>query len=192
MPGISWSIWSLFSSQATSVKVRDRLTGAMTVSGKGKILVKENIADVEAVGLLESAVEQRLRYLEPDEVVIIVGRIEARRHLNHVEAKLHHNVFLRIIGVGNDVTVLLAYLRIQDGHRSVHRQRMADIVSRVVRQRAQGEGVLVEILSLPDHRFDEVGATNIVEKVAEEGAAERVIAHVLDDATSVSVGVGFA
>jgi hypothetical protein len=130
--------------------VRNGLAGGVAVSGEGQILVEENVADVEAVGLLKSAVEQRFRYLESDKIVIIVGRVEAGRDLNDVEAKLHHDVFLRILGVGHGVAVLGAKLWIQDGHRSVHRHGMTDIVSRVVRERAQGEGVFVEVLSLPD------------------------------------------
>jgi hypothetical protein len=59
-----------------------------------------------------------------------------------------------------------------------------------MRQHAQSEGVLVEVIRLPDKVGDEVPRAHVVGQVAEEHVAEGVVADVLDEATAVSIGVG--
>ena len=66
---------------------------------------------------------------------------------------------------------------------------MAIVVGREMRQCAQREGVLVEILRLTKQTGDEVAGVDVVSQIAEERAAERIITLVLDDAPPVSVGV---
>ena len=66
---------------------------------------------------------------------------------------------------------------------------MAVVVGREVRQRAQRERILVEILRLANHVDDEVAAADVMRQIAVELAAERIVAQVLNDAAAVGVGV---
>ena len=67
---------------------------------------------------------------------------------------------------------------------------MADTVRRVMRQRAQRECVLVDILRLTYQVRHEIPAARVVDQVAEKPASEGVIPHVLDDAASIGIGAG--
>ena len=58
-------------------------------------------------------------------------------------------------------------------------------------QRAQREGEFVQGLRFPNQVRDKIAGAHIMHKVAEEDAAERVVAHVLDNASAVGIGVGF-
>ena len=65
---------------------------------------------------------------------------------------------------------------------------MPVVVRGIVPKRTEGEGVLVDVLRLVDQRFHEITRADVVEKVAEEVAAEWVVAKVLDHASAVRVG----
>jgi hypothetical protein len=58
-----------------------------------------------------------------------------------------------------------------------------------VRQRAQREGVLVDILAFEQQLANKISAANVVHQVAEFFTAERVVAKILDDRAPVSIGV---
>src|SRR5581483_5935066 len=62
-------------------------------------------------------------------------------------------------------------------------------IRRIVRQRAQSEGVLVGILGLEQQLANEVAATDVMHQVAEFPAAERVVAKILDNGATVRVGM---
>src|SRR5579872_7330777 len=68
---------------------------------------------------------------------------------------------------------------------------MAVVIGGVVSQATEGKRVLVDVLRLVKQRLDEIAAANIVREVREEMVAERIIAHVLDDAAAIGVGVRF-
>ena len=63
-------------------------------------------------------------------------------------------------------------------------------VGYVMRQRAEGEGVLVEVLRVVNHRLHEGAGADIMSEIAEDLVAERVVPDILNDATAVSVRVG--
>ena len=60
-----------------------------------------------------------------------------------------------------------------------------------MRQRAQGEGVLVEILRIVNHGLHKGARADIMSQIAEDLIAERVVADILNDAPAVGVSVGF-
>ena len=66
---------------------------------------------------------------------------------------------------------------------------MALRVGCVVGQRAQREGVFVDVLRAAHQVHHEVAAADVVHQIAEKTAAERIIADVLKDAAGVSIGV---
>src|SRR4051794_29030125 len=94
----------------------------------------------------------------------------------------------RVFGKGDGVTVLCPELGkfLRDG--SIH-GRMSGDVSRVVRKRTQGKGILVDVASLGEQRPNKVAATNVMHQIAEESVAEWVIAQVMDQASAVGVAV---
>ena len=69
---------------------------------------------------------------------------------------------------------------------------MAVVVGGIMSQRADGEGVFVEVLRIMQQGLHEVSAPHVVGQIAEKMAAVRVIAHVLNDRATVGVGLRFA
>src|ERR1700726_724324 len=69
---------------------------------------------------------------------------------------------------------------------------MAGIVRGIVGHGADGEGVVVEILGIAEKSQDKIAAAEIGSEVAEEFAAVRVVAHVLNDGAAIGKAVGFA
>jgi hypothetical protein len=62
-------------------------------------------------------------------------------------------------------------------------------IRRIVRQCAQGGGVLIDILTFEQQLANKVSAANVMHQVAEIPAAERVVAEILDDCASIGVGM---
>jgi hypothetical protein len=62
---------------------------------------------------------------------------------------------------------------------------MAIIIGGIVRQRAQSESVLVNVLGVGDQVDHKIAAADVMRQIAEELAAERVVAQILNDASSV-------
>jgi hypothetical protein len=60
-----------------------------------------------------------------------------------------------------------------------------------MRQSAKREGVLIGIFALDQQLTNEVSGAYVMHEVAELPAAERVIAEILDDGTTVGVGMRF-
>src|SRR4029077_3766632 len=104
--------------------------------------------------------------------------------------KLRFYVCCLVLRVGNRLAVLPLELWILDGHCLVH-CRVSGNVRRIVCQRAQSEGIFVDISALQQQLVNEVSATNVVHQVAELLVTERVITQVLDDGASVGVGMRF-
>jgi hypothetical protein len=85
-----------------------------------------------------------------------------------------------ILRILDRLAKLRSQLWILDGYRFVD-GGMAGDIGRIVRQRAQCEGVLVHILTLDQQLVNEVPAANVMHQVAEFGATEWVVAKILDD-----------
>ena len=66
---------------------------------------------------------------------------------------------------------------------------MTGDIRRIVRQRAQGEGILVDILAFEQQLANKVSAADVMHQVAEFLAAERVVAEILDDGATIGVGM---
>ena len=98
---------------------------------------------------------------------------------------------LGVVGKGNFVAELLGQLLVKQGHRAVDGYGMAATIGAVVGQHAKREGELVGILRLVNQRFDKVSASDAMYEVAEEFVGERIIPYVLNNASTVRVGVGF-
>src|SRR5947207_14632894 len=58
-----------------------------------------------------------------------------------------------------------------------------------MRERTNGESVTIEVLRIAQQSLDEIAAADVMREVAEKRAAVRVVAHVLNDGSTVSVGL---
>ena len=82
----------------------------------------------------------------------------------------------RIVRVGHFVPKLPLQFREKDRHRTVHCDRMAFDVRAVMRHSAKRKGELVQVSRFIEQGLNEIGATDVMHQVAEETAAERVVA----------------
>src|SRR6185437_2123841 len=94
-----------------------------------------------------------------------------------------------VLGIPYGLAILRPQLRILDRDCLIDRWVTRNIRC-VVRQRAQREGVLVDIPALKYQLANKVSAANAMHQVAEFSAAERVVAEILNDGSPVSIGVG--
>ncbi len=95
-----------------------------------------------------------------------------------------------ILRVPDGLTKLGPQLRILNRYRMVHR-RVAGNIRGIVRQRTQGEGVLIGVLAVLQHLEDEVSTADVVHQIAKFHASKRVVAQILDYGAAIGVGVGF-
>jgi hypothetical protein len=70
-----------------------------------------------------------------------------------------------VVGIRDDVAVLLSQLGVDLRHDAVRRLRVPDIVRHVVRQPAERERILVDALGALEHAGDEVARADVVEQV---------------------------
>src|SRR5579872_2118062 len=73
----------------------------------------------------------------------------------------------------------------------VHGDGMALDIRGVVGEGAEREGVLVEVFLFAEEIHDEIAAADVVDQVAEEMAAEWVVAHVLEYAAGIGIAMRF-
>src|SRR5437868_11032748 len=156
-----------------------------------QIDIREHVIRRNAVGLGECSLQQRLGNLKADEIVILVGGEASLGHLHDVEAELCADVRFGILCVRYLVTKLLLKLRKLKCNDMVYR-RMTGGIGSVMREGPESEGVFVKIGGLTHEGLDKVSAAHLVRKVAEVFVSERVIAHVLDHAAAVRIGVCLA
>ncbi len=85
--------------------------------------------------------------------------------------------------------------RIEDGDGAIDGDGVAVVVGGIVGERAEREGVVVEIVGfagVAEESADEIGGADVVDDIAEGVAAVRVVAEVLNDGAAVGVTVGGA
>src|SRR5205807_6927597 len=62
----------------------------------------------------------------------------------------------------------------------------------VMRQCAQRKGILIDVRGFAQKCFYKIAAANIVNKITEQLVAERVISHVLNEASAIGICMGLA
>src|ERR1700730_3614281 len=150
----------------------------------------QHVFELHAVNDRKCPLQQRLGGPESDEIVILLRRITILRHLHHVESELRLQMRGVILRVSDGIAVLRAQLGILDGNGLVD-GRMAGDIRSIVRERAQGKGVLVCVMALQEQLPNEVTAANVVHQVAKFHATKRVVAEILDDSASIGVAVRY-
>src|ERR1700730_16173668 len=93
-----------------------------------------------------------------------------------------------ILGIPDGLAIFCPELGVFDGDGLVD-CRMTGNVRRIMRKCAQGESVLVNILTFEQQLPNKVSAANVVHQVTEFSTTEGVVAEILDDRASVGVGV---
>src|SRR6476619_1496204 len=102
-------------------------------------------------------------------------------HLVYIKGKLHPQVHGWIVRISYYRAIFLCQLGIHERDRWIGRERVTRTIGSVVRQRAQGKCVFIQVFGLTEESEDEIAAPDIMCQVAEEFAAKMVIAHVLDN-----------
>src|ERR1700716_3224555 len=97
----------------------------------------------------------------------------------------------RRLRVGDSTTELRFELWIHQRDSAIDRLGMPGVVRGIVTESAQRKRVLLEVARIADQRVDEIAGANVVQKIAEETAAERIVTEVLNDAPTVDVGTRF-
>ena len=189
MPGASLRISWLLDLPRDFGQGRKDCPDRPPVRSDGEIEIEEHLLDPHSIGVLKGPLEHRFCDLKADEAFVSIRSVAALRRLKHIESKLRLAVREGIVRICDGIAEFRAKLRVEQRHRDVGGHAVAIVVGREVRQRAQRERILVEILRLANQVDDEVAAADVMRQIAIKLAAERIISQVLDDAAAVSVGV---
>ena len=109
----------------------------------------------------------------------------------NIECEFGADMSVRALAVGHCVSILALELGKFKCRSRIDRLGMSDGVAQIMRERTDRERVLVNGVRVVEHPDNEISGPDVVCEVAEEGLAEGIVAHVLDDASAVSVGVGY-
>ena len=107
-----------------------------------------------------------------------------------VESELDLYVLVPGLGVVDHRAVLGSELGELDGNSDVGGAGVANCVSDVMGERANGKGQCIGVFCIAEEAYDEVAGADVVSQIGIDHVAEWVIADVLDDATAVGVGAG--
>ena len=76
-------------------------------------------------------------------------------------------------------SILLSQMRKLFGYSGIH-GRMSGDVCRIVRKRSQSEGIFVNVAGFANKGGYKVSASYVVDEIAKEPVAERIVPHVLN------------
>ena len=127
--------------------LRNQPADGETIGANRQVLVRQHVLQLQPIDNWKDPLQQRLRDLESDEIVVLLRRITILRHLQRVESKLRLQVRRFVLRIANGDAIFRSQLWIADRDCLVDR-RVAVDVRRIVRQRAQRKGILVGILAL--------------------------------------------
>ena len=161
----------------------------MAVRIENFVFVHEYVLQLKAIGLPKGLLENRAGNFETDEVVIAVWSEALPRDFEHVESKFSFHMCEPVVLKRNAVAVFLPEAGIQNRNGSVGTEAMTVVVRGVMRERTEGESVLVGIFGVSQQRLDEIAAADVMREVAEKGAAVRVVAQILNNGAAVGVGL---
>jgi hypothetical protein len=151
----------------------------------------DDVGQVEAVSF-EERLAQKVSWDFESNVFDVGGRGEATlAELVDVEGELGLDVGVGVFGVVNVGPVSFFEFGEFYGDGEIDCGAVADGVTDVMRERADGESELVGGVGVAEKTDDEVSGADVVGEVGEEGVAEGVVAEILDGASSVGVGVSF-
>src|SRR5512146_2366304 len=106
----------------------------------------EYIFQLHSVYNWKDPFQQGLGHLKSDEIVVLLRGVAILRDLNRIETKLRLQVRRFVLSIAYRLAKFRPQLRILDGNGLVD-CRVAGDIRRIVRQRAESEGILVGILA---------------------------------------------
>ena len=168
--------------------LRNQTTNGKAIRTNRQILMREHVFQLQSVDNRKYPIEQRLRDFETYEVVILFRRITILCHLQCIESKLGLQMRGRVVGIAYGSAIFGSQFWIVDGNSLIDGWVAVD-VGRIVRQRAQGKGILVRVLAFAHQLDNEVPAAHIMHQVAEVLVAERVVSKVLNDRAAVGISM---
>ena len=167
----------------------NELADVAAVGVESFFFAHKHIFQFKAIGLPKGLLENRAGNFEADEVVIAVGSVSFSCDFENVKAKFGFHMGQGVVLESNAVAKFLSEPGIQNRNGTVGAEAVTVVVRGVMRERADGESVFVDVLGVPQQRLDEIAAADVMRKIAEKGAAIRVIPHILNDRTAISVGL---
>ncbi len=100
-----------FDQQSDLRHLRDDLADASAIGSDGKLFFRHYVGQLQSVGVVKGALQQRGGDLKSDEIVIVLRCIAALRDLQDIKAKLSFQMGFVIDVVGNCRPVLLSPAR---------------------------------------------------------------------------------
>src|ERR1700730_6944994 len=117
--------------------------------------------------------------------MVTIWGVTSMRYFQNVKSKLRLYVRQPVLFIRNRVAVFLFQLGIQEWNGAVRADGVAVVVRGIVSECAEGKGVAVKVLGIPEKSQNKVSAPHIVRQVAEDKTSVRVITHVLDNSPAV-------
>src|SRR5437660_464394 len=155
------------------------------------IFILEYLPQLQTVYIQKGPVQQTLGNLKTYEVMKCLRIVALLGYLENVKAELSPDVGLGVLGIGHVVSKFGTQLGKFQRHRRIDRRVACDVGS-IVGKSTQGKRQFVQVLGIANQFLDKVSTANIVDKVAEELVAVRIITHVLNQAAAVGISVGLA
>jgi len=87
----------------------------------GKVFVRNDTVQRDAIRVLEGAFQDGFGYFESDEIMIAIRSVPVLRDLGYIEAELGANVSFGIVGVGDFTAELLPQFGEFQGNRPIDR-----------------------------------------------------------------------
>jgi hypothetical protein len=157
------------------------LADGAAIGSERKIVICENGFHVEAVGFAKRAHKQIFRHLEADKVAVRIGGVTAFGDLHDVETEFRLEMFDRRLIVGDVVAEFGFQLWVKNRDSVIGGDAVAVVVGCVMGESAQGKSVFVKRRGIAEKLLDEIAGANVMDEIAEQMAAERIVAQVLDD-----------
>ncbi len=161
----------------------------VAVDADGGLFGADDVGQVEAVGFEERLAQKVSWHFEADEFHVFGGGEATLAELVDVEGELGLDMGVRGLSVVDVGAVFLFEFGKFDRDGEIDGGAVADGVTHVMREGANGEGELVGGVRVAKEADDEVSGADVVGEVGEEFVAEGVVAEVLDGAAAVRVGV---
>ena len=119
----------------------------VAITAQRGAMVSQDARDVQSVGVVVCACQQRHGDGEADVVQVTLGSQAVLGNLVDVEGELGADVLVRALGIVDVGAVLHGQRGELGANRQVDRLCVADGVAHVVRERANGEGNIVWLLA---------------------------------------------
>ena len=107
-----------------------------------------------------------------------------------IECEFSADVAVRTLVVSHRLAVLAFQLGELDRGGGIDGMRVADGITQVVRESADGECVFVEGAGILQKPYHEITGARVMGQVAEEDFTEGVVSHVLNDTSAIGVSMG--